>query len=366
MLTIVIKGNDFEEIRKNLDKCIYLRQKLEEIGLIKKKPKTKLIYKFIKKALELVSSFKVDNSSNINGIVNELNDFNKNLESTRRAYENAKRSRYLKKLSHTDFLKNIVSKLRVLGNKVNAKKFKISVNNAYEDCILIMEKDIVDNSKNLFFALAESFKEIKEKADECLGSMNEALYKEKYKKENTIDINEAIDYLNMYGKHFKNGDNEFIKKNYGDNFDKLSLTKAAVPVMQGNTRSPLLAKNLFDAILECINSPNQKKINKINLLIEEFKETVIYDFKGKSKELLNVAEEVINISTRIVKKRDTQSNVNETIEMKERKTLEGCFIKIEKLCKSIESDMVDYNKSLERGISRQVSAVDSLLNNLTT
>ena len=54
MPDIVIKGNDFEEVQKVLDKYVYVRQKLEKIGPIKMKPKTEPIYKFIKKVLELV------------------------------------------------------------------------------------------------------------------------------------------------------------------------------------------------------------------------------------------------------------------------------------------------------------------------
>ena len=298
--------------------------------------------------------------------MDKLNDFNKSIEARRKTYKNEKKFRYLKKLSYAGFLESIARELAVLARKVNAKKFETSANNAHDDCALIMKNDIVDNSKNLFFALAESFKEIKENADECLGSINEALYKEKYEKVNTIDISEAIDCLNMYGKHLNNGDSEFIKNDYNDKFkrNKLILTEAAVPIMQSNTRSPLLAKSLFDAILKCINSPNQEEINKIKFLIKECKGNLIYDFKGKVKKLLNITEKVINISTRISQKEDSQSDVKGTIGMKERETLKECSRKIEKLCEGIKSDMIAYNENLEHGLSNQVEEVGKLLNNL--
>lgn len=382
MSAITIKSeNDLRELGNSLDEIKYKRSD----GRIRGNHRIEPIFCFAEDICKIVSEIELgsldDKSSeelkNIFQIWNELIAAFANLQKQRKFYRRNRLKNYKKKEEYVQDLRNFIILAKKLAKKVNAKEFETSLNKALNDCNSIMKNDKniknkekigeIKDSENPFFELVETFKKLKKEADKHFGDLNKKIYEREYKIGCTMDIENAINYLETYGQWYKEGNDKSIKNSYNDELKKYNVdpTNAAYIIFQGVVHQKVLAEKLCEMISVCIKSPNQGNIRELRYRIEEAEKFGLYNFKGKYERLLNISKSVVNVIKSIIQKKkdiELRVNVKKTARMLEEKNILKIYSNnASSLCKQIESDVGKFNSALGCNLTEQKDEVARLI-----
>ncbi len=382
MSAITIKSeNDLKELGNSLDEIEYKRSD----GRIRGNHRIEPIFRFAESICKIVSEIELgsldDKSSeelkNIFQIWNELIAAFANLQKQREFYRRNILKNHKKKEEYVQGLRNFIILAKKLAKKVNAKELETSLNKALNDCNSIMKNDKniknekgtgeIKNSENPFFELVETFKKFKKEADKHFGDLNKKNYERECKIGCTMDIENAINYLETYGQWYKEGNDKSIKNSYNDELKKYNVdpTGAAYIIFQGVVHQSVLAEELCKMISVCIKSPNQGNVGKLRRNIKEAEKFGLYDFEGKYERLLNISKSVVNVIKSIIQKEKDiklRVNVKKTARMLEEKSMLKIYSNnASSLCKQIKSDVSTFNSAFNCDLAGQKDEVARLI-----